>query len=82
MILSEKIYAECDGDLDRIAEAIGSRENPARWKDGVTREYVQNAERFARLLMEGQLLWSERAPAIGSLGASGTEQSGGSKSRK
>tara|TARA_B100000795_G_scaffold231370_1_gene189169 strand:+ start:544 stop:747 length:204 start_codon:yes stop_codon:yes gene_type:complete len=56
---------------------MGSRDEPARWKDGVTEEYVGTAERFAKLLVEGQLLWSERAPAIGGYAA---QSSGGGKS--
>jgi len=74
---SEKLYNDNDGDLRKIAEAMGSKDEPARWKDGVTSEYVGNAENFAKQIMAGQLLWSERAPAIGGIrGASG----GGGKS--
>ena len=56
---------------------MGSREEPARWKDGVTAEYVGSAERFAKLIMEGQLLWSERAPAIGGYAEAASGGGGG-----
>jgi hypothetical protein len=84
--LLEKLYNDNNGDLRKIAEAMGSRDKPARWKDGVTDEYVGSAERFAKLLMEGQLLWSERAPAIGGYAASseggGKSSDGGGKDNR
>ena len=85
---AEALYNDNDGDLRKIAEAMGSRDSPARWKDGVTAEYVGSADRFARLLVEGQLLWSERAPAIGGdaansdSGGKHSEEAGGKDSRK
>ena len=75
----EKLFNDNDGDLRKIATAMGSRDEPARWKDGVTEEYVGGAERFAKLLVEGQLLWSERAPAIGGY-APATSSAGGKES--
>ena len=85
---AEALYNDNDGDLRRIAEAMGSRDSPARWKEGVTAEYVGTADRFARLLVEGQLLWSERAPAIGGYAANSdsggkqSEQAGGKDGKK
>eukprot|EP00946_MAST-07B_sp_MAST-7B-sp1_P000180 g180.t1 len=75
----EAIYNDNGGDIDRIAAALGGSGAPARWKDGVTNEYIGDATRFARLLVEGQLLWSERAPAIGGY-APGSPDAGGKSS--
>ena len=72
----ERIYEDNNGDLDAIARALGGDAGPARSKEGVTDAYVQNAERFATLLVAGQLLWSERAPRIGnSMGSAGASKS-------
>ena len=75
----EAIYNDNGGDVDRIAVALGGSGSPARWKDGVTNEYIGDAARFAKLLVEGQLLWSERAPAIGGY-APGSPDAGGKSS--
>lgn len=81
----EAVYNDNDGDIDKIAAALGGSGTPVRWKDGVTNEYIGDASRFAKLLVEGQLLWSERAPAIGgyaagSPGAGSKSGGGGGKS--
>ena len=46
----------------------------------MTNEYVGDAAKFAKLLVAGQLLWSERAPAIGGIGAGASSGAGGKSS--
>lgn len=55
-----EIYEECDGDFDLIARKLSKDGNPVRWKQGIGSHSATDGEDFAKKLLAGSLLASER----------------------
>ena len=55
-----EIYDKCDGDFDKIAEMLSSGRDPVVWKDGIDSSSATDAEDFAKKILAGALLASDR----------------------
>ena len=56
-----EIYDKCDGDFDKIAEMLSSSgRDPVVWKDGIDSSSATDAEDFAKKILAGALLASDR----------------------
>ena len=55
-----EIYNECDGDFDKIAEKLSNGKDPIVWKDGIDSSSASDAEDFAKKILAGALLASDR----------------------
>ena len=55
-----EIYNECNGDFDKIAEKLSNGKDPIMWKDGIDSSSATDAEDFAKKILAGALLASDR----------------------
>ena len=55
-----EIYDKCDGDFDKIAEMLSNGIDPVVWKDGIDSSSATDAEDFAKKILAGALLASDR----------------------
>ena len=56
-----EIYDKCDGDFDKIAEMLSSSgRDPVVWKNGIDSSSATDAEDFAKKILAGALLASDR----------------------
>ena len=60
IIVYAEIYDKCDGDFDRIAEMLSSGRDHVVWKDGIDSCSATDAEDFAKKILAGALLASDR----------------------
>ena len=55
-----EIYEECNGDFDLIASKLSKGKEPVRWKQGIGSHSATDGEDFAKKILAGSLLASER----------------------
>jgi hypothetical protein len=81
-----EMYDECDGDFDLIAERMSKGRDPVRWKDSIGNHSASDGEDFAKKLLAGSLLASDRAggssAGILTEGSKTSEADAGGKSHK